>query len=495
MISQELKTIKKIKKGDRKKILLINPKRKGVSHFIPHNGLATLAAILRARDHEVLVVDYAFIHDKKNIFYFIKKFKPTVIGISAYTVNLKAVNEIIFEVNRIAHSTPLIVGGPHATLYDEFLAKDKRIDYLVKGEAELIILDLVENAKKEDKCILIESKEIVNLEDIPFPDFTVFYKWKSLRNYPILTSRGCPFRCSFCSVCSFAYNRWRARSPENCIKELESAKDIISPNLTVVVCDDAPTTDKKRFNNFLDLYSKKIKLEISIINIRADSVDDKFLIALKKCGGDFVSLGIEHAHPEVFKLVNKGETLKQIEDAAKLVKKYNMKLGLSFIIGLPNDNLERIKASIDFAKRVKGDSCGWNFVAPYKGSAVADWFEKNGKIYNLFDYNTRVNSDFTCEEPCTETPDFTREERKKAHFMCLFETITYECNFRNIFGALNVAIKYRLYPEFFYWLPKGIIKNLKGKIDLVRSAILDYKNEGIIYVFKKTKRILNSKLN
>lgn len=493
MKSQELRKTKKINEEKQKRVLLINPKRKGVSHFIPHNGLAILAAILKRKGHSVLVIDYVFSHDEKEIGDFIRKFKPTVVGISAYTVNLKAVNKMIFKVNKIVPNIPLIIGGPHATLYHEILQKDNKIDYIVKGEAELIISELVENAKKEKRPKIVQSNEILVLDDVPFPDFTTFYKWESLRNYPIMTSRGCPFHCSFCSVCSFAHNRWRARNPENCITELEMAKKTITPNLAVIICDDAPTTNKERFNKFLELYAKRIKTKISIMNLRADSIDEKFLILLKKCGGNFVSLGVEHAHPEVFGLIDKGETLKQIEDAAKLVKKHNMELGLSFIIGLPNDNLERTKESINFANRVKGDRCGWNFIAPYKGSEVLEWFQKNGKVYSLLNYNTRITKHFTCTEPCTETSDFTREERKKAHFMCLFETTTYDCNFRNIFGAIKVAIRYNLYLECFCWIPRGIIKNIKDKKKLLKRSFLFYKREGLKHLIEKTICILRVK--
>lgn len=203
MKSENLRNIPKISESKKKKVLFINAKRRDCQSIIPHNGLAILSGILKKRGHEVLIVDYQFIHDAPNISYFINRFKPDVIGMSVYTASFFEAERIISRVHKTNPNIPVIVGGPHATIYPDLLQKDKRIDYINVGEAELTIIDLVENAKKEKQGKIVQSKELVKLDDIPFPDYKSFYKWEYIRSYPIMTSRGCPFNCSFCIVSSF----------------------------------------------------------------------------------------------------------------------------------------------------------------------------------------------------------------------------------------------------------------------------------------------------
>jgi radical SAM superfamily enzyme YgiQ (UPF0313 family) len=492
MKSKDLRNIKKIAKKKRKKILFVNPKRGTVVSRVPHMGIAILASILKKRGHEVYVVDYNLIPNAPHISFFINRFKPDVIGVSIYTANTKEADKIIEVVNRITPKIPLLVGGPHPTLYYDETAKDKRIDYILTGESELIIIDVVENAKKEKNPRIIQTKEIVEPDDVPYPEYKVFYKWEYIRGYSIMTSRGCPYRCSFCPVISISGKFWRKREPENCIKEIEYAMKTISPNLHILIQDDNPLVDKERFYKFLRLYAERVKLRLSVTNIRADDVSDELLMLLKKANCNEIGLGVEHAHPEVFKMINKGESLEKIENAAKLVNKHKMLLSLCFVIGLPGDNLERIKASIRFAQKLKPDSIYWNTVMPYRSTQVREWFEKHGKLYNEIGHTSLAEGDFRANEPVVETPDFTREERIKAHYMCLFETLDGKLKLSKLPQIFAEASKYGLYREFFYWLPRGIIKSFKNKARLLRKAHAYSKREGIGEMLKRATFLLKS---
>src|SRR3989338_3383513 len=195
MKSEELRNIKEVGEDKRKRVLFANPRRNTTTNQVPHMGLAILASILKKRGHEILVVDYNLIPDAPNIPSFIRKFKPDVIGITIYTANTKEADKIIGDSKIFAPNTPLIVGGPHPTLYYDESQKDNRIDYIVRGEAELVIMDLVENAKKEKIASIIQARERVNPDDVPYPEYKVFYKWQYIRGYSIMTSRGCPYRC------------------------------------------------------------------------------------------------------------------------------------------------------------------------------------------------------------------------------------------------------------------------------------------------------------
>ena len=493
MKSKELKKIKKVLEKKKKRILFINPRRSTTTSRSPHMGIAILASILKKRGHDAFVVDYNLIPNANPISYFINKFNPDIIGISIYTANTKEANQIIESINKTNSSLPIIVGGSHPTLYSKEMQEDNRIDYISVGESELIIIEVVEKAKKEKKPIIIIPKEIVDPNDIPYPDYKTFYGWRHIRGYPIMTSRGCPYRCSFCPVMTLSAKKWRPRDPEDCIKELERAKKELNPHLHVFVQDDNPLVIPERFYRFLKIYVKKIKMRIAITNMRADDVNDRLLILLKKANCDSVGIAVEHAHPEVFNKINKGETLETIEKAAKVVKKHKMLLSFCFIIGLPGDNLKRIKESIKFANKYNPDTIYWNMVIPYRSTAIRGWFEKYGKIYDEIGKTSLADGDFRCEEPCVETPDFTMHDRKKAHYMCLLRTIDDRLSMGKIISIYKEVVKYDLLRDFFYWLPRGIMKSFKRKIELIKKAHSYSHREGFKNLVKRVLFLVRGK--
>ncbi len=495
MRSKELRNIK-LNKKKVKRVLFINLRKTSAGVNTPHMGLAILATILKKRGHDILVIDQQLIHNLPPINSFIDKFKPDVIGVSIYTANVPEVDHLIGIIEKEYPSIPLIVGGPHGTLYYDnmHLKNEKFIDYILIGEAELTIISTIEKAKKEKRFKLIKTKEIVDINDLPFPDYKVFYGWKNIRAYPIMTSRGCPYRCSFCPVASLSTRKWRSRDPEKCIEELELAKKELSPHLRVLVQDDNPLVDKKRFYHFLKMYiNKKINMRIDVLNIRADSINEKLISFFKKIGCDSIGVGVEHAHPKVFEKINKGETLEQIEKAAALLKKHKMLGSFSFIIGLPGDNLERIKENIKLVKKFKPDSVYWNMLVPYEKTQVRKWFLEHGKVYNEIGHTSLVDTDFICDEPCVESPDFTKEERKKAHYLYLFGTIDDRLKIIKIFRILKIVKKYNLYREFIYWFPRGLIKSLKRKIELIKKAHSYSHREGLIKTIKRALFLVRGK--
>jgi hypothetical protein len=192
-------------------------------------------------------------------------------------------------------------------------------------------------------------------------------------------------------------------------------------------------------------------------------------------------------------MINKGETLEDIENAARLIKKNNLLLSLCFIIGLPGDNLERIKDSIKFAKKFKPDTIYWNMIIPYRNTQVRDWFIKNGKVYNEIGTTSLADGDFKCEEPVAETPDFTSWERKKAHYMCLFQTTDERLKLRKISGIFREARKYDELKDFISWLPRGILKSFSKKVELLDKFAAYIKREGFIPAFKRAVFLIKEK--
>ncbi|MDD2678270.1 MAG: radical SAM protein [Candidatus Nanoarchaeia archaeon] len=486
---KEILNFKKIAQAKAKKnILLINPRRDNCDVYIPHMGLAMLASILKKRGHEVVVIDYVLTPNAPQVSYFLNKYRPDVVGISMITGTFYESIDIMKKIKLHYPKLPVIVGGPHASLYPEHLKKIKGIDYVVVGEAEYIIIDLVEKAKKNISAEIIYPKTIVDPKLLPYPDYTAFHNWKEINHYSIMTSRGCPFRCSFCAVCHVGQKKWRPRDPEDCIKELEYAKKILNKKFTVFVQDDNPLVIPERFYDFLRLFIKRINLPIHVINVRADSINEKYLNLIKKAGIDTVGIAVESANPEVFKMINKGESLETIEKAVGLIKKHKMSLNFCFIIGLPGDNLERVKDSINFVNKHKPEIVYLNMVIPFKKTDIRKWFEMNGTIFDEIGKSTGISrkSKIRCDVPPVETPDFTRWQREKAYYMFLFRTVHDVLKLRHVVEIFKIAAEYKEINNFLYWLPRGIMKSIKKKIMLLFRFFYFLKKWGLKQTLNRT---------
>ena len=485
--SVDLDNIKITKKI--KRVLLINPRKQGNEFMQPHNGLAVLAGILKKRGHKVLIVDYAFSKDAEEVDFFIKNFKPDIIGISIYSSSLKEAMKLIKNIRTSNLEIPLIIGGPHVTNYSNSLEKQKEIDYMFIGEAELTIIPVVENAKRQTSPKIIACKEILNLYHVPLPDYKSFYQWQKMTTYAIMTSRGCPNKCSFCANIGLAHRMWRPRKPEECIKELELAKKEISPYLKFAVFDDCPTVHKDRFKNFLRLYIEKIGNELVVVNTRADCIDEELIRLLKKCNIRVLTMGVEHGNPEIFKNVNKGETFEQMELACKLIKKHGMRLGLSFIIGLPGDTLKKTRDSINLYKKLKADQISLNLLVPFRNTPVREWIDHHKiRIYDEFEFGEETNKGISCQKVMFETPEFTKFEREKAFYMFLLEVAEPSLKLRYMPQILSITRKYKLYSEFFRWLPKGIIVSINNSYHRFRYGLFVYHKIGLRNVLRRLLR-------
>lgn len=402
------------------RILLINPK--GLWKNFPSIGLAYLASVLK-ENFEVKICDSNYTGE--NPFNAIDNFNPDVIGMSSFSATFdesEKVAKYAKSKNKIT-----ILGGPHVAFFQNELANSKYIDYSVWGEGEFSFPDLLNCIEKKEfekiknipgivftenkKTIINSPKIILNLDNLPFPDFKLAGISK-LRDYPIFTSRGCPFNCIFCSVKRIMGGVWRGRSPKNVIEELVLAKkDYSAVNFHVL--DDNFTFDVKRAKKICEiLISENIKMEWNCPNgIRADRIDEELISLMAESGCKRIAFGIESGSPEVFKMIGKGESLEKIEEAVRLAKKYNIWIQGFFIIGLPGDTFKRELESINFAKKIGLDSAAFGMAIPYPETRLMEWINKNATALKSFKdyYISGLET-----EPYYETKDFSREEMIKA---------------------------------------------------------------------------------
>ncbi|MFH1249397.1 MAG: radical SAM protein [archaeon] len=428
------------------KVLLINPNYRKVYKYVseettmiePPLGITYIAATLRKNNIEVKILDSAALNlEYIQIKNYVESFNPDVVGITASTNTIELAYDISKTIKK--PEITIVVGGPHTSILPEQTLKEcPQIDIAVRGEGEYALLEIAQNKKldkikgivyrKGKKIIRNKDRKLIeNLDELPFParDLLPLNKYESvgIRRYPfatMITSRGCPYSCNFCVNYTVLGKRFRYRSVENIISEIDELVnkygikeiDIIDDNFTVLperaekICDE--------------LIKRKYNLIWKMGNgIRADRVNETLLKKMKQAGCYLVAFGIESGNEEVLKRINKGETLNQIKDAIKWAKKYHLETEGFFILGNLGDNKKTMQDTINFAKELDLDIAQFQVFIPIPGSSYERIIKKEGKIFakSWQDYNAFGKPIFEHGEL---TPKLMQEMQKKAYSQYYF---------------------------------------------------------------------------
>lgn len=435
----------KISQRKIRRVLLIDPKGFGAGLSL---GLGYLAAVLTKNNYQVRVVDCnntptRLSQGPRFNLGFLKpqdwqekvrkglKWKPDVIGISINSFTLESALEIVKYCRANTDAGVIyMVGGPHVTMMKKIFMEryNYLFDFAVVGEGEETIVDLLSNINRpkrvkgiiyydsnENQLIQTETRPLIaNLDSLPFPNFEVFDTVSSkegLFNYQMMSSRGCPYGCVFCF--KMWGRKWRARSPENILEEIKFA--IKRYNLhTLTFWDDNFTLDLSRAKKICDLFlSENLNLQYSLAGLRADRVDEELIRKLKESGCTNISMGIEDGDPETFPLVNKGETLEDIERAVKLIKKYDIPLLTYMVTGLINSSYQSFLRSLKFIEEL-GVAAHWSVAFPFPGTPLFNWARTNGRF--LMTLEDGFKQCMTSKDPPVvfDTFTYSKEERIKA---------------------------------------------------------------------------------
>ena len=415
------------------RVLLVDPPgiQKGLNA-----GLGYLAASLKDCGHEVKVLD---LNNNRSVSMGefkgeLEEYSPQVVG---YSMKAITVDTAISNVSRKVLPDSLhVAGGPEVTLfYEDFLRNHPQFDVAFVGEAENTICNVVEHFGKDKKFSGIEGISyrenghitknkpvfIEELDELAFPDFTCFTNInETLKNveyaYPLLTSRGCPYTCVFCSVGSVSGRKWRARSPKNLIDELKHAQEVYNiKDFTIV--DDNFTFDVERAKTFCRMLidaGQDFRFRLNN-GIRTDRIDEELASLMFEAGCNLVMVGVESGDPKVFESVGKGEKLKDVKRGIKILKDAGIWVGGYFIIGLPGDTPESIRNTIDFIKEVGLDHAHFNVLVPYPKTRAWDWVSENGKFLKDYKEGLHFEDDTWIVDPVFETKEFTRSQMIEAY--------------------------------------------------------------------------------
>lgn len=400
----------------------------GVDTKTTHLGLLYIAAVLRQAGHKVNVLDIKVSSQDEIEGFFAKDFGA--IGISVTSASFSCALPIIKRIKEARPHIPIVVGGPHVTVWGEDILNYPGIDYGICGEGEITASELFGLLEKtpnpseqelsqikglfyrnnEKKCFSGMRELIKDVNSIPFPalDLVPLERYSS---FGIITSRGCPFQCAYCSTPLIWNGKWRARSADNIVREVEMLVQKGARKL-VYINDDNFSLDIKRANQICDLLiEKKLGLNFSSMGIRADRVDLPLLKKMYKAGIVSLSVGVESANPEVLKAIKKGETLADIERGIKLAKKAGMRIIGLFMIGNPLDTLLTVKETLKFAVKGYFDEVIFAFALPYPKTALWEYVKEHGR---WLENNYSGFSHFS-GKPVFDTPEFPLFDRLKAY--------------------------------------------------------------------------------
>ncbi|MDH7506528.1 MAG: radical SAM protein [Candidatus Thermoplasmatota archaeon] len=399
-----------------------------ISSYHPPLGLLYLGSILEDEGHKVEVIDFLAEKyplktllnnlsstDVVGITVFSSAYKESIYG-GRYTFAYKESAKVADFIKRIDSDLPILIGGPHCTIQPEkSLTEISSADICLEGDGEEVIKEIVKtiegtknlsdlpgvyyrknNQIKKGK----PAKIIENLDTIPFPARHLVDKYdygKTLKSYffkpkftSIITGRGCPYNCSFCTRNALGYRIFRKRSVENVVSEIQEINEKYD---SVMIVDDTFFADEKRANQIIDkLIEIGIDIEIYIQGARVDIAKKDTYIKMKKAGVKHLYYGLESGNQDVLNFYNKSTTIEQIRKAITLSSETGFFTVGTFILGAPIETKKHIEKTIRFACSLPLDAVIFTILTYKYGSPLWDQAVKEGKIQESDDYAVVADS-------------------------------------------------------------------------------------------------------
>lgn len=422
---------------------------------LPPMGLGYIASIMEKLGIEVKIVDCMMegwhVHEDvgnnlikiglfdEDIRAIISDFAPDMVCVNnQFSKQYKNAHRIYGIVKSVNKSILTQAGGAHPTVMPEFCLEDPNLDFVVLGEGELVVERLIKALDndpvnltgidglgyKKDGNIIINKKTsyIEDLDSIPFPA----YHLMRLENYfgldrshgkrhhkkfsPIVTSRGCPAKCTFCTAYKVWGRRYRYRSPENVIEEMRLLKEKYGIE-EILIEDDNFTANPRRAEKICDLMiQNNFDFKWDTPNgVAAFALNDNLIQKMQKAGCYKINIAVESGNQDTLKnIIKKPLDLSKVEHIVEFCRKIDLDFGIFLILGMPDDTLDAMWDNYKFARKIRVFDPFISVATPYPGS----------EIYDLCNEKGYLSSDFSLEDlfirsfPIS-TEDWTPHEIKR----------------------------------------------------------------------------------
>ena len=469
--------------GDPKRVLLVVPpgtveesygRLSSAAGELPMLGLAYIASAVREQGHAVEIIDYEVndwpIDRVEND---IREFNPDVIGMTAYITNMKRCARVAKIAKSVNPEIVTILGGPQVTIFPEEAFHSEAIDMIVLSEGEIIIRNVLnalgnEEALRRVKGIWFRSQtgEIVqnvreglvdDLDIFPSPaldlfDMEKYYPPAHIRGKRVahlLTSRGCPFKCTFCETKLTFGRSFRYHTTERIVEEL--ARLIEDGYDSFQFYDDIFTANKKRVVELCEaILDRGWRIQWMCFT-RTNCVDEKILDLMKRAGCYLITYGGESGDDDLLALIKKDLTVKTNFNGIRLAREKGIQTMSSFMLGLPTETPKQTMKTIDFAVESGLDYAVFPITEPYPGTEL--WID--AQKYGQFDTSGKYENNLLSENSAVWIPNGrTREELE---------------------GMAQLAMRR------FYWRPRSFRRAFLNFFHLPPGRALRYLWAGVKY--------------
>ncbi|MBI4709144.1 MAG: cobalamin B12-binding domain-containing protein [Candidatus Portnoybacteria bacterium] len=457
---------------------------KEINSNFPPLGLADMAGYVCEHGHSVKIVDCNIeapsveSFEKYFITNFLNDFKSIkVIGLTSVTSTIKKAYEIAKICKKYYPEALIVFGGVHATFVTKEVIEHEFVDIVVVGEGEITLEEILAGKELEQidgivfkkqeggeiKIITNRSRQrIMDLNAMPLPAYDLLpilkYKpakgsYKKLPAMSMMTSRGCPGRCTFCS--KTLGNVMVFKSAETIFKEIKFLVESYGIK-QILFYDDTFTVFRENVIKLCDLFIEN-KMDLAwTCFARVDFIDFSMLEKMKKAGCHQIMYGVENIDETVLRNINKKINLEQVINATAWTKKAGIECRLAFMVGNPGDSVSAIKKNIEFVKKINPDLLIVNITTPFPGTEMFKWAHEKGLILT-YDWD-----DYTLAKPVMKLENMSVEE------------------IRNL---------YRIMFRSFYFRPRYIINKILSIRSLDDFKILFDGLKALVSFFFKKKAV------
>ncbi|GBE06054.1 MAG TPA: radical SAM protein [Nitrospirae bacterium] len=415
----------------KKKVLLITPPyHSGVVEAAGtwlNLGFVYIAGSLRKAGYAPEIYDaMSYFHEYEEIQKKIEQSKPDVVAVTAITATIYESLKVLEIAKKINPEIVTVIGGIHPTFCGEeiFKGNSSIVDYIVRGEGEVTLPELLDchfaksdiskvkgiSYQRNGRSVVTAQRNFIeDLDSLHTAWDLVDWKIYSYRPRKdstlaiISSSRGCNQQCSFCSQQLFWERKWRARSPENFVAELEHLHKVYGVNVAMIP-DENPTYDRTRWEKILNmLIEKDLGIDL-LMETRVEDIlrDRDIFYKYKKAGIVHIYVGVESVSQKTLVMFNKSVKVEESKLAIELINQHDIVSETSFVLGIPDETKESINTTLELAKHYNPDMAFFLAIAPWP---YADIYKELKPYIAVKDY-----SKYNLVEPVVKPVNMSIEE-------------------------------------------------------------------------------------
>jgi len=380
-------------------IILVNSKARNSSSLFPPLGLGYIAGYLREQGFDPWLYDFQIAQDQgRSLMREVCREDVRLIGFGVDSINFLAVKKLITEVRAVRPSIRIVVGGPHVSALPEYSLTALQADYAIVGEGEKVVGEIMKSLcggtvsltqlsgiyeltqgqiRSRGGCAIIDDLAI-----LPFPawDLMLPSQYPDTAGHlfskrspvaPVITSRGCPHHCSFCSSRLIHGNKLRMRKPEQVVGEIEHLVKAYGVR-EINICDDTFTENRSHAIKICESISRA-GLDITWrtpVGVRLDTLDEDLVRVMRISGCYQLGFGIESFSGDILRENAKPLTKSKIVETIRMVKKSGIETFGFFIFGLPGETEETARQTLQFIKNSELDYVWITYAVPLPGTIL-----------------------------------------------------------------------------------------------------------------------------